>query len=88
MEPMNAAEVEGAFLVMTLGFIACIVLFIIASLRSNDERIDKIATTFNLIIVIYVALSLHMLYPTQWKKYVMQILLGYIAGKLIMKNYV
>ena len=82
---MNAAEVEGAFLLMSLGCITCIVLFIIYS--SEDGRINYIATTFNIVIVIYVILSLHMLQPTQWGKYVMRTLLGYIAGKLIMKNY-
>jgi hypothetical protein len=88
MEPMEQTDMEGGFLLMSLGFIACIVVFSIYGEPLNgDRRLENIVNTFNLVIVIYVVLALHILYPASWGKYVLRILLGYIGGKLIMTLY-
>jgi len=81
------SEAEGEFLLMSLGFIVCALLFIIYGQPIGDNRIENIVNTFNLVIVIYVVLSLHILHPASWGKYALRIFLGYIGGRLIQKFY-
>jgi hypothetical protein len=83
---MNS-EAEGEFLLMSLGFIVCALLFIIYGQPLTDNRIENIVNTFNLVIVIYVVLSLHILHPASWGKYAVRIFLGYIVGTLLKKFY-
>ena len=84
---METVEAEGGFLLMSLGFIVCVLLFIIYGQPTGDTRIDNIVNTFNVVIVIYIVLSLHILHPSAWGKYAMRIFLGYIGGKLLTKFY-
>ena len=81
------SEAEGGFLLMSLGFIVCALLFIIYGQPLGDNRIENIVHTFNMVIVIYVVLTLHILHPASWGKYAMRIFLGYIVGKLLTKFY-
>ena len=92
MEQMTQTDMEGGFLLMSLGFIVCALLFIIygqpnGQVPTGDTRIQNIVNTFNVVIVIYVGLSLHILYPNAWGKYAIRIFLGYIVGTLLKKFY-
>ena len=84
---MDSVDQEAAFLLMSVGFILCAILFIqCGSPIEGNNRMNNIANTFNIIIVIYVALSLHILHSNYWGKGIICILLGYIAGKLIINH--
>ena len=81
------SEAEGAFLLMSLGFITCALAFSACGPPNGDHRLEKITKTFTFMIAIYVILSLHILHPSAWGKYTLRIILGYIGGRLIQKFY-
>jgi hypothetical protein len=85
---MEQTDAEGAFLLMSLGFIVCALAFSVCGQPPNgDRRLENITNTFTLVIAIYVILSLHILHPSAWGKYTLRIILGYIGGRLIQKFY-
>lgn len=86
-EAQAQAEAEGAFLLMSLGFITCALAFSACGPPNGDRRLEKITKTFTFVIAIYVILSLHILHPSAWGKYTLRIILGYIGGRLIQKFY-
>jgi hypothetical protein len=88
VETMEQADAEGAFLLMSLGFIVCALAFSVCGQPPNgDRRLENITNTFTFVIAIYVILSLHILHPSSWGKYAIRIFLGYIGGRLIQKFY-
>lgn len=81
------SDAEGEFLLMSIGFIVCVLLFIIYEQPNGDARMNNIVKTFTFVIAIYVILALHILHPSAWGKYTLRIVLGYIGGRLIQKFY-
>ena len=85
---MSTQESENLFLLMSLGFIGCVLLFIIYGQGPNRyNRLDNIVNTFMIVIMIYVVLSIHILHPTRRAKYMLHIIIGYIIVKLINNIY-
>ena len=89
---MSTQESEKLFLLMSLGmnlgFIGCVLLFIIYGQGPNRyNRLDNIVNTFMIVIMIYVVLSIHILHPTRRAKYMLHIIIGYIIVKLINNIY-